>query len=182
MGRPAKPAAVRAQLAPVRSRAKEPEAVQAEGLVPESVGRAPGWLKGEALELWNKRAPQLRAARLLTSADELTFARYCYNFARWRTERAKMDRKGYTYDATTVTGGKLRRVDPSFMIADRLERMLLAVEDRFGMNPAERQRIFLARAQGKGAGLFDEQPRQSDPATPASGPAKPIVPASGFLN
>lgn len=179
------PAAVRAQKAPVRSKRK-PAAPAAAGAdaIPEGKGRAPAWLKGDALALWNRLAPTLRTARLLAATDELTFARYCYNFDRWLKLRQAMDKRGYTYDADTTHGGKLRRADPNFLIADRLERQLLAVEDRFGLNPAERQRIIAARAATPSGGLFDDPapPRPEDPAAPAAEAAGPIDAPVGFLN
>lgn len=169
MGRRPDPAAVKAQKAAVRSKRKP--VVEAEAAEVEESGlRPPTWLKGEALEIWRRRGPGLRSARLLQAADELVFARYCRNFALWLELRKKLDADGYTYESESAHG-KLRRADPSFLIADRVERQLLAVEDRFGMNPAERQRIFLARANGKATGdLFD-------PAQPAPTPAAPTQPA-----
>lgn len=186
MGRRPQPAAVRSQKAAVRSERKpKPEAL-AEAAVPESGLKAPAWLKGEGLEIWKTRGPMLRTARLLGAADELAFARYCRDFALWIKLRGEMDKpsRGYTYESESAHG-KLRRVDPDFMVADRVERQLLALEDRFGLNPSERQRLFLARSQGgKNPGLFDEQPpaRAQDPATPAAKPAEPRVPPSSFLN
>lgn len=186
MGRRPDPAAVKAQKAPVRSRRKPTEEA-ATAVVEESGLKPPAWLKGEALEIWRRRGPGLRAARLLQAADELVFARYCRNFALWLELRKKLDAEGYTYESESAHG-KLRRADPAFLIADRVERQLLAVEDRFGMNPAERQRIFLARASGKASGdLFDPAqassgPSGQTPASPAAAAAasKPAKPA-GFL-
>ena len=182
MGRRPDPAGVKAQKKPVRS-TRKPSAANASE-IPDSGLKAPAWLKGEALAIWNKRAPMLRQARLLQVADELAFARYCRNFALWLELRKTLDAEGYTYESDS-NHGKLRRADPGFLIADRVERQLLAVEDRFGLNPAERQRIFLQRASGKAPGLFDEQPAQPQPgAAKASQPAQPAraTPAAGFLN
>jgi P27 family predicted phage terminase small subunit len=148
----------------------------------EGGGKAPAWLKGEGLEIWRKRAPMLRAARLLQAADELVFARYCRNFADWLDARKKLDKQGFTYEASTTHGGQLRRVDPLFMVADRLERQLLAIEDRFGMNPAERQRIMAQRAAGAGQGQLPlDDPRAGDPATPAAQASEPIRSPIGIL-
>lgn len=185
MGRRPDPAGVAAQKAPVRSKreTKTPGANAAPD-VPESGLKAPAWLKGEALEIWQRRAPMLQKARLLQAADELAFARYCRNFADWLKLRKALDTDGFTYE-TDSNHGKMRRSDPNFLIADRLERQLLAIEDRFGLNPAERQRLFLARATGKGGGgLFPEEPptpARPDAAARAAPAATPSPPA-GFLN
>lgn len=184
MGRRPDPAGVAAAKAPVRSTRRKPaEAVDA--AVQESGLKAPTWLKGEGLAIWQKRAPVLRQARLLQAADELAFARYCRNFALWLDLRKGLDKDGYTYEAATVGGGTLRRADPSFLIADRIERQLLAVEDRFGLNPAERQRIIAQRAAGAGQGglpLEGGGSRESDPATPAAAAAAPVASPIGMLN
>ena len=182
VGRRPDPAGVKSQKTPVRSTRKAVEAAPVDD-VAEGKGRAPAWLKGDGLVMWERIAPKLRAARLLQSTDELAFARYCKNFALWRKLREQLDRRGYTYDATTTTGGKLRRADPNFLIADRLERQLLAVEDRFGMNPSERQRIFAARAAaGTGQLPFGEDRKSDDTAAKPSEPAAPMASAVGFLN
>jgi P27 family predicted phage terminase small subunit len=181
MGRRPDPAAVKAQKTPVRStRAAPAKAAVAE--VVESGGKAPAWLTGEGLAIWRKNAPILRGQKLLSAADEPAFARYCRNFAKWLDLRKGLDRDGYTYDAETTSGGKLRRADPSFLIADRLERQLLAMEDRFGMNPSERQRLMMQRAAGGGGDLFSRGQREDDAATPAAEPAAPISGPIGMLN
>ncbi|WP_337186592.1 phage terminase small subunit P27 family [Phenylobacterium sp.] len=178
MGRRPEPAGVKAAKAAVRSTRKASPEVAA-GEAPEAGLRAPAWLKGKGLEIWQKRGPILRDMRLLTAVDEPAFARYCRNFGKWLDMREALDKRGYTYDATTTQGGKLRRADPAFLIADRLERQLLAVEDRFGMNPSERQRIFAARAvPGRGELPFDSDRRPEGAATAA----QPIDSPIGALN
>ncbi len=79
------------------------------------------------------------------------------------------------------------RAHPATVIADRLERQLTTAEANFGLNPAERQRIFAARAAlGAAGGLFDDVPEQRKPSTPTR-PAVPEQPKAsgklaGFLN
>lgn len=185
MARGPKPqaAAVKAQKSPVRSERKPKVAPSGETVtVADGKGAAPAWLTGEGLAIWKRMAPGLRSARLLQAPDELAFARYCRNFAAWLKLRKALDKDGFTYDASTTTGGTLRRADPNFLIADRLERQLLAVEDRFGLNPAERQRLIAARAQHGTGGLFDAPPERPAGATPPAEPAKAMDAPTGFLN
>jgi phage terminase small subunit len=97
-----------------------------------------------------------------------------------------IDKEGEAYESESQWG-KLKRVNPSFLISDRLERQLLATEDRFGLNPAERQRIFAARAAaGAPNDLFapSQRPekRDDDPAAQAMKPAEPEQGPIGFLN
>jgi P27 family predicted phage terminase small subunit len=159
----------------------------------------PKWLKNDGLRIWKRLAPTLQAAKLLTQADSETFGRYCRNFALWLRLRDEIDREGATYEAETYVaavkegdGGsstKLKRAHPAFILADRLERQLLATEDRFGLNPAERQRIFVVRAQTGATGdLFSPNAkpsaakREGDPAAQPVSPAEPIDGPVGMLN
>ena len=101
-----------------------------------------------------------------------------------------LDDEGETYESESAHG-KLKRAHPAFLIADRLERQLLAAEDRFGLNPAERQRLYAARAAQPAfpgelpfglplaAPRGGKQPGTERPAAMPSGrPASPV----GFLN
>lgn len=152
----------------------------------------PPWLKKQGLKVWHRISPRLTTLRLLTPADVETFARYCRNFARWLEMNRLIDVEAGFYEIETASG-KVKRAHPAFVVADRLERQLLAAEDRFGLNPAERQRLFAARAQSPdpATDLFNPQGvrRPNDPAAKPSEPAKPTpgAPSSsgspvGFLN
>ena len=177
------PEAVRAQKEPVRS------THQPRPALPEIAGGQvlpPKWLKREGLRIWGRLAPTLQMAKLLTQADSETFARYCRNFARWLDAQKAIDKEGATYESESQWG-KLRRVNPVFLISDRLERQLLAAEDRFGLNPAERQRIFAARAAGATSDLFTPPSktalrRDGDIATQPTQAAEPTEHPEGFLN
>lgn len=136
------------------------DAVSADAAAQSSMVAAPAWLKKAGLDVWNRLAPRLVAQRLLSAVDAEAFARYCRNFARWHSMQSMLDKSKEFYESESAHG-KLWRIHPAFSIAERLERNLLAAEDRFGLNPAERQRIFAARAASAGTGdLFDRQ-RQS---------------------
>lgn len=198
-GRKPEPQGVRAQKAAVRSK-RIRTLPETEKTASVSVS-APAWLKGDGLAIWKRLSGRLIQAKLLTGADTETFARYCRNFARWLKLQNVLDEEGETYEAETyatasgeksddgapVRLNKLKRANPAYSIADRLERQLLAVEDRFGMNPAERQRIFVQRAAtGTTGDLFDPAPNpgrgSSDPAAKPSAPSAPIKGPIGLLN
>lgn len=141
------------------------------------VPEAPVWLKKRALQIWKKLAPRLTQQRLLTPTDAWTFAKYCRNYARWLEANEWLDKNGMHYE--TDTG--YDRVRSMMMISIRLEPILERAEDRFGLNPAERQRIFAARANaGAGVGdLFAPQATKGQaPASPPRGEGSPI----GLLN
>lgn len=126
----------------------------------------PDWLAGGGLEVWQRLAPRLTALKLLTPTDAETFARYCKNFARWLMMQKRLDDMGEIYEIETASG-VVRRADPAFVIGDRLERQLVSAEAVFGLNPAERQRIYAGRAAGAGAGAGDRD-LFGNPHTPAN--------------
>lgn len=140
---------------------------------------APAWLKGEALRIWDRLAPRLVALKLLSPTDAEAFGRYCRNFARWQKMQAAIDKDTETYTVETASG-IVHRTRPEFLISDRLERQLLAIEDRFGLNPAERQRIFAARASAPaGDDLFGRNASEKMP--PPAKPQEPRKSPVGFL-
>ncbi|WP_193760221.1 phage terminase small subunit P27 family [Bradyrhizobium yuanmingense] len=180
------PGAVKEQKAPVRSRQRKTIKAAQPG-APVASGEAPSWLKGEGLKIFQRMGPMLRGMKLLTEADAPAFARYCKHYARWLELQKRLDKHGDIYEIETASG-KVRRADPAFVMADRLDRMLLAIEDRFGLNPAERQRIMAARANTGATGdLFgaagkEPERRSDDPAAEATPPAEPTEGPIGLLN
>jgi len=151
---------------------EEPTAEQVEANAAAAVKvEAPAWLKKEGLEVWERLAPRLLGQKLLFPIDAETFGRYCTNFARWLKMQAVLDAEGETYESESPHG-KYKRAHPAYLIGDRLEKQLAAAEANFGLNPAERQRLYAARAAAAGAGgqLFGDLPtqRRPDRATPSS--------------
>lgn len=146
-----KPAAVREQIAPVRSKRKKPEpspAVLVGGVHP------PRTVKGRALEFWNQLAPTLQALKLLAPPDVPAFARYCRLASRFEDAEKILDKEGITYESQSAHGN-LKRAHPAAMLSMRYSRELLALETQFGLLPGERQRIMYTRAQEGRAGLLD---------------------------
>lgn len=145
--------------------------------------KPPAWLKGDALRVWKRLAPRIAAMKLLTQTDAETFGRYCRNMARWLKLQKRLDDVGEFYEVETASG-TVRRADPAFMLSDRLDRLLSSAEANFGLNPAERQRIFAARAAGAGVGdLFGSQRPPADKQdTSASHTPATKSPPRGFLN
>lgn len=176
---------VKAQKRAVRSKQRGKLSAATGPATPTSL-TAPAWLKDEGLKIWKRLAPRLSQAKLLAVTDRETFGRYCRNFARWLTMQDALDAGTVTYTVETASG-VVHRARPEFMIADRIERQLLAAEDRFGLNPAERQRIYAARANtGLGNDLFGgaDKPKRGpeDTATTPSQPAEPSDNPVGLLN
>lgn len=150
-GRKHQPAAVKAAKGNTGRRpvVKDPAATSAP--LPTVGIAAPAWLDGDALKIWNIHAPISAQLKLLTEADVNAFGRYCQNFSSWIVARKDLLKRGMTYTVKSAHGSYIRK-NPSFDQMHALENDLVRLEDRFGMNPAERQRIFAVRAAGAGMG------------------------------
>lgn len=121
----------------------------------------PEWLNNDGRKIWTEIAPRLSAMKILQLIDANTFARYCQGFGRWVTLEKQLDDEGTTYESESPHG-TYKRSHPAFMQADRLNRSLMMMESGFALNPADRQRLFAARAAAANApGLFD-QPGAND--------------------
>jgi P27 family predicted phage terminase small subunit len=148
----------------------------------------PDWINADGRIVWDRLAPRLATMRILQAVDVEAFARYCQNFGRWVKLQRRLDTEGETYTSESPHGTYIRS-NPAFMVADRLDRALERAEANFALNPADRQRLFAARAAagaggGAGADLFGEQSaggRGGDADRPAGTPAAPTR-AVGFLN
>ena len=144
----------------------------------------PEWLNEDGLTVWNRLAPRLASMKILQSIDADTFARYCQNFGRWVRLQRTLDEEGETYVSESAHG-TYTRSHPAFMQAQRLDRDLMMQEASFALNPADRQRLFAARAAAAGAGgadLFGSsggEAGERKPTKPApDGPQSPV----GMLN
>lgn len=142
----------------------------------------PDWLKGEGLKTWDRLAPNVARLKLLTPVDAEAFARYCRNVSRWLKMQAVLDKEGETYESESAHG-KLKRAHPAFLIGDRLARLLETQESVFGLNPAERQRIFAARSMtpDPAGDLFGARRDEPSAPQPTPEPDKPAGPV-GLLN
>ncbi len=144
----------------------------------------PSWLNEDAKKVWDRLAPRLATMKILQHIDTETFGRYCVNFARWIDLQKDIREKGETYTSESPHGTYIR-VNPSVMIASRLDRELMMQEQNFALNPADRQRLFAARAAaGLGAGgadLFGQSEGERGEGKPSENPDRPRS-AVGFLN
>ena len=187
-GRKRQPEAIREAKAPVRSKRKaappKPQALSlGDGIA------APKFRDVEAVKVWNALAPQLVALRLLAGPDVPAFARYCRLAARFEQASKILDDEGLTYESVSAHG-TLKRAHPAAMLEMRYSRELASLEASFGLNPADRQRIFAERSRvggGAPSDLFSDRPPAGD--TVEGGEAEDIdippavaeMPTSGFL-
>lgn len=139
--------------------------------IEEPVGgvRAPKTLTKEQREVWDQFAPDLERLKLLRTTDVAVFTRYCAYLAQWKAA----ERKTRTQALVTVTKSKhvtMERLNRHLQIMLLLDKRLTDIEDRFGMNPAARQRIFAQMAQGAGGGQTPTLPGLETPAAQAPPP------------
>lgn len=176
-GRKPQAAAVRAVKAPVRSRRKA-EAPVADAAIPVGEVAPPAKLSKLAIQVWNALAPQLVASKLLTTLDVPAFGRYCRLTARFEEAARTIDDEGLTYESVSAHG-TLKRFHPAAMLEMRYSRELASLEASFGLNPADRQRIFAERARigGQGTLFPGEQRPAAEDASAARIEESPI----GFL-
>lgn len=144
----------------------------------------PEWLNPDGLEVWNRIAPRLVVMKILQNIDADAFARYCQNFGRWVKLQRRLDHEGETYTSESPHGTYVR-ANPAFMIADRLDRGLQRDEANFALNPADRQRLFAARAAAAGAGgadLFGHSDRGGGEKGAPARPDRPKSPVGYLMN
>lgn len=115
---------------------------------------APSHLSELGRRFWHKVAPEMIRLNFVRTSDRPGLERYCENLAEYWTMHLKLRGQPRTY-WTDSAHGKMKRVEPLYLLLQRVEKMLFDYEDRIGLNPAARQRILLGMAN-RPAGLFDE--------------------------
>jgi P27 family predicted phage terminase small subunit len=180
MGRRPDPAALQEAKGNPGKRRKSPELPN----LPAGSIPAPSRLNSDGLRVWEQIAPELQRMNFLRGTDANAFARYCDAVVRFWRITEKLRDEGETYTSKSAHG-ELQRINPLFVIEERLAKRLESLEDRFGLNPAARQQIMLRLAQhqpqlpfgpAKSAEGEAETPSQPPGADPLS--ASPI----GLLN
>ena len=112
--------------------------------IPPGVPDRPAFLDDLARQEWDRTAPVLEAARLLTDVDRAALAAYCESWSMYvrATERVQesgevmVSPKGYLYPSPWVG------------IANTAKKQMLAFLAEFGMTPSARTRVKPAKAAG----------------------------------
>jgi P27 family predicted phage terminase small subunit len=105
--------------------------------VPAAMPQCPKHLHGEARKEWQRLAPQLVAAGLLTELDVAALSALCVTWALWSEAEQKLASEGLT----VVGRGGAVRPSPWVAIASRAQRDMQLLAAEFGMTPNSRQRI-----------------------------------------
>lgn len=148
----------------------------------ETVSTAPADLKPAARAVWDELAPELIRLKFLRPTDMPAFKRYCMRLAQFWENAATLD-TGDTVYQTETPHGKMYRSHPLFMQQLQIEKRLVDFEDRFGLNPAGRQRLLLSIA-ARAPGLPFDQPTKNQGSdgegkAASDGEATPPAPAQG---
>jgi len=105
----------------------------------------PAHLNDVARAEWERIAPQLAAAGVLTQADRAALAGYCVAWARWVEAEEKVRASGLLLK--DKDSGKLFK-NPFLAIANEALAQMRGFASEFGLSPASRSRV---KAQGKAA-------------------------------
>ena len=105
------------------------------GAVPE----CPKWLTGIAEEEWNRVAPALHAAGLLTGLDLTALEGYCVTYAKWRGAEQQLAEEGLTI----LTPNGCTQAHPCQSISNQAQKLLLSWVKAFGLSPDARGRMEL---------------------------------------
>jgi P27 family predicted phage terminase small subunit len=106
----------------------------------------PPELSAEALEEWQKIAPQLLQAGILTVIDRAALATYCQAYGRWvQAERvlkamAARDERGFA--GLIMTAGNGTTIpNPMVLVANKAMGDVMRFAAEFGMTPSGRSRV-----------------------------------------
>ncbi len=131
----------------------------------------PSGLSAGAKRIWQQLSVHLASANFVRPTDMFALARYCEHMSTWWAKTAEIQRDG----ETVVTKSKhveMIRLHPAFLVRERVERHLVEMEDRFGLNPSFRLQIvnrFLNQGQTPSDGLFSNPaPTESSENEPPS--------------
>lgn len=108
---------------------------------PGPVPPAPAHLCELARSEWERVAPMLAEAGLLTPAAMGVFEGYCDAYGKFRQASEMLRRDGLTYETVTKSGSPLIRARPETAIVNRALTMMRSFACELGLTPASRARL-----------------------------------------
>jgi P27 family predicted phage terminase small subunit len=130
---------------------------------PASAVAAPKDLKAGPRRVWERLAPELAGMRILKPSDFTAFRRYCVFVHKWGQLEPLLDRAELV--VTTISAHNpdgLERKSQALLAALMLDKRLSEIEDRFGMNPAARQRLVPRHVGGRRAAVAADPRRRGE--------------------
>ena len=113
--------------------------------------KAPAWLAAEGKSLWQRLAPRLVTARLLTAENLVTFEALCAIYATARQADATLQRDGLTM---TVGESGYTQQRPEVSISHKHWALFRQYGDAFGLTPAGARRLGLETPMDDGDDEF----------------------------
>lgn len=98
----------------------------------------PGWLTGEALEMWNELAPILFDAGVLTLRDRHALARLCKMRIQYRQCVEFTDKHGMTFHGKDLAGNLISKRHAETIEQRNLAPIIARLESAFGLEPSSR--------------------------------------------
>lgn len=119
----------------------------------------PASLSAGQKTVWKAIAPAVEFLNLLQLPDVPAFARYCQWLDRF-SQLERMTRDQDVVETTVSAHVTMTRLSKHFHAMTIIDKRLLEFEDRFGLNPRERQSILMKLALNAGAGAGSGVPAQ----------------------
>lgn len=123
-------------------------------------------------EIFKRVSGQLSNVRFIRQTDADALARWCVWLAKWVDIKKRLaGKRADVYYETKSKHGKMLRAHPLYASMIQIDKQLMALEDRIGLNPTSRQAILrglINAPQLPADGLFGfgvekpEQPRMTD--------------------
>jgi P27 family predicted phage terminase small subunit len=107
----------------------------------------PDTLTTSARAKWDEIVPRIARLCQLRETDADALAAYCEAAA--LKARALREMEGKSLVLVTANGAE--QINPLIKIAERADAFLVKLSERFGLTPADRKRLQLASAAGKGS-------------------------------
>lgn len=108
---------------------------------PATMPPKPKHLSGFASEAWDRIAPELHRAGLLSKIDGAGLELLVCAYDDWRAANALVVAEGLTYECETAGGGSMVRARPEVAMRSDAWRRVRAILAEFGLTPASRSRI-----------------------------------------
>lgn len=107
---------------------------------------APSWMADYAREMWDKLAPELIDAKVLTRTDLHVLEGFCSAYSRWREAEEDVTRNGITIKS--MMG---RSKNPACTVANEAMRQMTSYGAALGLDPASRARLVVPKAKKSNA-------------------------------
>jgi|SRR6266516_3322689 len=117
-------------------------------VAPPGIPPCPDWLTKPAKLVWAQAVEQLSRMKVLTTADGNALARYADALVRWKKAAADIDTDGDVF--TLLDKNDSKRIVaivpmPQVGLYHKYAAMLAKLEQEFGLTPASRSRIQVAK-------------------------------------